>query len=378
MSSAPIELSAIKIFATLQKYIQDVDVFPLHADAFIVNVDAYRELGGEADDERAFARIGIYFPASDHALPFIMDLTASGVAVCVGMQEMSFYHYEHLGRDETIVAERLFSILVGLSNGQLGMLFTMGDDEQTQALEITYRRQLDGPITPLLTYNYFQSEDELKDATLTTTLLANDADIPVVSVHIPTYKKFLEDSDNNAHQYNRKRFTNTSSPLTRQEWEKNVELYYAKKAEKIERTVDGWFGASSDMSLKAQFAHEYKRSMRLRHLSVVSVAMIAGLFVASEFFIATQLWGLATLVALLIGVLIWQREVIVTRYGYIAGMCAYVVAAAAAYGVLLYVENDILRWIVVLGLGAELLETLICDVVVLSRRMKRLHPKAKS
>lgn len=113
--------------------------------------------------------------------------------------------------------------------------------------------------------------------------------------------------------------------------------------------------------------------MRLRHLSLASVAIIAALFVISEFFTNMQLWGLTTLATLLIGAMVWQREAIVTRYGYVTGISAYVLATSTAYGVLLYIENDVLRWIVAIGLGVELLETLVCDTLAFLRRKRRLR-----
>ena len=281
-----IDISVIKLFGFVQKYVEKVNVSPLTSEKLEINVDAYGELGSEQDPDESvvFARIGLEFPKSYSDLPFIMMFDAEGVALSVGALDFVYSHYGHLGDSERDIARKLVNILIGLANGQLAVLNTITqDDEKVQAWEMLYRKPKESLYDAIVTYAAFDSARKLKDREMTTQKFANNADIPDVAVDIDIYKHFTYETEW-LNKFNRTQIAGLHVPLTRDDWEKNVDTYYDEKSDAFIEKVDKW-GKGDDRTLWQQVTDAAK----WRHLELMwwSLALLI--------YVPVREWSLAAL-----------------------------------------------------------------------------------
>jgi hypothetical protein len=265
------EISAIKVFAYIKHAIESIDTPPLTSKDLEINSDAYEELGNGNTDGTAFARIGILFPKKNSGVQFDMAFTEEGVVLGVGGADYIFSHYAHLGENEKEVADKLVTILIGLSNGQLAILSTVTQyDEKLQAWEILYREPGKHLYDAIATYAIFDSARKLKNKQLITQKFSNAANIDDVSIDIEAYRLFLHSTDWQ-YKFNRKQINGLHLPLTREDWEKSVEKYYDDKADEMTKKVDAW--ANKDpRSLWEQILH----AVKWRHIELMwwSLALI--------------------------------------------------------------------------------------------------------
>lgn len=374
------DIAPIRIFHAVHDKIKKIDTHPLCIDSLEINQDAYAELSGSEPEGRPFARFDYSFPRSDKDLSFTMDFADNGIALGGAMHDMVFCPYEHLGDTSRQVAERVMEILTALANGQIALLLTTSEDgEETQAVEVLYRRKNAKCYTPLLTAPFFDQKRKYTPDQLTTTLLANSADIPEVNVHLPTYRLLLAESDSKQYNYNRKALHDLNIPLDSATWEASIDAHYKEWGEGVEERIDEWFGTDKTLGTKEQLIQDYKRSQIYRHISLLWVTTF-GASILYNYFLD---WGrgpayIILALAILV-LLVWFRKKLIPMFIWPIGIVSYFTAGLVFYhAIASQPDRDAFWWIVIIVLGVEILETLAGDGIQIWRFVKRLREQSST